>query len=219
MSHDKMKGKRVYIFGPMSNVGPEGNWNFPAFERAALYLAAIGAIPVCPSRIDKAVWGFDGTGDLRPGQTYKRVMGVDMYIIPTCDMGYGLRGWSESGGSMPEIAYMQCLGMPIEFEAGAERGRVGFVADPIWERAYIKELEDWIVQPGISGRISVTDFRSRDEILQSARERASQATLPDRSVVPCPICGQLCAMPKPKPLEETREIPRHPDAGHDCEEG
>ena len=148
MSHADMVGKRVYIFGPMSNVGPKGKWNFPAFERAALYLASIGAIPVCPSRVDEAVWGFDGTGELRPGMSYKSVLAIDLAIVPTCDMGYGLRGWSESNGAMPEVSYMQCLGMPIEFEAGAERGKVGFVAEK----------------------------------------------------------------------KETREIPRFPDAGHDCEE-
>ena len=195
-----VEGKRVYIFGPMSVVGPAGNWNFPAFERAALLIEANGGIAVCPARIDDAVWGFDGTGEMRPGMEYKTVLAIDLMIIPTCDMGYGLRGWSGSNGAMPEVAYMQCLKMPIVWETGAEQGRVGYVADTLLGvLAAATELAD--LERRSRGMIWDWDNDADAIVAVSKAVEAHRDATASRD-----------------PLEETREIPRHPDTGHDYEE-
>ena len=122
-----VRGKRVYIFGPMTIVGPAGDWNFPAFRRAALLIEANHGIAVSPARMDEAIWGFNGKGGILPTMRKQDVIGIDLRIIETCDIGYGLTNWSKSPGSLAELALMQCLGMPVEFEVGAERGVIGAV--------------------------------------------------------------------------------------------
>jgi hypothetical protein len=122
-----VKGKRVYIFGPMTLAGPAGDWNFPAFRRAALLIEASGGIAVSPAKMDEAIWGFNGKGDIPPVMQLRNVIGIDLRVVETCDIGYGLTNWSKSSGSLAELALMRCLKMPVEFEVGAERGVVGAV--------------------------------------------------------------------------------------------
>jgi hypothetical protein len=176
-----MIGKRVYIFGPMSSLGLEGQWNFPAFKRAALYLRALGAIPVCPAAIDEVVWGFYGDEMPPPKMKYQSVLSIDFAVLKTCEMGYGLIGWSKSLGSRWERSWMEVTQMPVEYEAGAERGVVGYVADPTWEQAYIAELENYVVAhrravwDAMNGRVDKVP--TRDDHLLPYRERASQSGL------------------------------------------
>jgi len=124
------EGERVYLFGPMSSFGIKGQYNFPAFEDAALMIEALGGQPVCPARMDKAVWGFDGRGEMPQGMCLRTVIPIDLTVILTCTMGYGLRDWENSSGAMPELALMRCLQFPIEFQPGAFVGTVGAVPLP-----------------------------------------------------------------------------------------
>jgi hypothetical protein len=108
----------------------DDDWNFGAFQRAALLLRALGHDVVNPAEVDMAVWSFDGREqrDLKPRMDRRHVLGLDVgMLLPTCDAIYMLRGWSESTGAMAELAMAQALGMQVMFEPGAERGRVGAV--------------------------------------------------------------------------------------------
>lgn len=115
---------RVYIAGPMEG---HDHYNFPAFDAAKEHVNSLGHIGVCPSSIDRAVWGFDGTfvHTNLPGMTRKTVLGIDFQIIPTCDAIYLLKGWERSGGAIAEYAYAKTLGLKIFFEEGALIADVG----------------------------------------------------------------------------------------------
>jgi len=120
-------GERVYILGPMTLVGPKGQWNFPAFRRAKLMIDASGGFGVCPALVDKAVWGFNGKGPLVPGMCHEAIMPIDLAILQTCTMGYALRGWELSGGGLAEAALLQCYKRKIVYQPGALAARVGAV--------------------------------------------------------------------------------------------
>lgn len=123
--------KRIYVAGPMSEF-KDDDWNFRAFERATKFLRALGKTVVNPAEVDAAVWGFNGRTDrvLPDCMTRIRVLAIDLgVLLPTCDAIYLLKGWSRSSGACAEVAAAMTYGLKIMYEAGAERGTVGFIAE------------------------------------------------------------------------------------------
>ena len=123
--------KRFYVAGPMSEF-QDTDWNFRAFARATLYLRSLGHTVINPAEVDAAVWGFNGLTDrsLPALMTRIRVLAIDLGILlPTCDAIYLLKGWSRSSGACAEVAAAMTYGLEIVYEAGAERGTVGFIAE------------------------------------------------------------------------------------------
>ena len=117
---------RIYIAGPMRGLP---RYNFDEFDKAEERLRASGRIPVSPARMDRAIWGFDGSGELTEGMRRETVFPIDVQVIPTCHGMYLLRGWEKSAGAILEVAYAQALGLQISYEDGACRSRVGVVSE------------------------------------------------------------------------------------------
>jgi hypothetical protein len=99
-------------------------WNFAAFDAAATALRERGDIPVSPTNVDRAIWGFNGENELKPGMDYKAILPFDLLAILTCDAIFMLRGWEKSKGALAELALAQTLELEVEFEKGAAHGRV-----------------------------------------------------------------------------------------------
>jgi hypothetical protein len=114
---DSIGPKRIYVAGPMTGIE---RWNFPAFQRAGLFLRALGHIAVVPSEIDKAIWGFDGEPDLPASMERRRILSLDVgVVLPTCDVIYMLRGWHYSSGAIAEKATAETYGIDTWYEVGA----------------------------------------------------------------------------------------------------
>ena len=165
-----VKGKRLYIAGPM---GGQESWGFPNFERAYLFLEACGATAVAPHRIDQAVWGFNGKGELPERMVRGDVLLIDLAILRTCDAIYMLAGWSKSAGAILERQWANNLGLEVLYAPDAERGCVGVLLEPTWEVAYVAELE--LALRDAIGKAS--HHWDADEELALVRERASQTGL------------------------------------------
>lgn len=122
--------KKIYIAGSMSE-HKDVDWNVGAFDRATLFLRAKGYTVISPAEVDLAIWGFDGRQDreLPDGMTRRKVLAIDLgVLLPMCDAIYMLTGWSHSRGAWAEFTTAETIGLEIMFEAGAERGTVGYIA-------------------------------------------------------------------------------------------
>ena len=127
---------RVYIAGPMT-LHRDTDWNFRAFDAAAKRLRERGHTPVCPSEVDRAVWGFEGSRDreMREGMTRARILGLDLQLAATCGAIYMLKDWELASGAIAELALMRALDRQVLYEPGAMRGEVGVLPGPREEAA------------------------------------------------------------------------------------
>ena len=95
------KRQRLYVAGPMSNVGPP-TWNFPAFNAAAEGLRAAGYDVVNPAD--------HGIND---GWEWADYMRLALSAMLTCEGVATLPGWLESRGATLEVHVAKALGMPV----------------------------------------------------------------------------------------------------------
>lgn len=91
--------QRIYISGPMTGL-PQ--LNFPAFNRAAEQLRAIGMQPVNPADLNP-----------NPAATWHDCMRVDIKALCDCDALAMLPGWEASAGAHLEVQIAHRLGMAL----------------------------------------------------------------------------------------------------------
>lgn len=118
-----MRNKSIYVAGPMTGY-PQ--YNFPAFDAAAVQLLAEGWSVVSPADHDRAL-GFDESKSIEdqaiPFDLTKALM-WDLEQVSKVDAVYLLNGWEDSKGANAEYALAIALGKEIIFEAEAIRPRV-----------------------------------------------------------------------------------------------
>lgn len=97
---------KLYVSGPMSNVGPP-TWNHPAFHRAAAELRCAGYQVVSPAELDdtsKPEW------DKQDWSYYLR---RDVKAVADCDGIVMLDGWEDSKGAQLEHHVAITLGLHV----------------------------------------------------------------------------------------------------------
>lgn len=102
-----LKGKRVYLAGPMRGI-PE--FNFPTFNAAAADLRSLGAIVFNPAETP-----HDDQELLKQGQTLplKQYMAVDLREVCEADAVVVLPGWKASQGASLEVHVAKTCGIPV----------------------------------------------------------------------------------------------------------
>ncbi|MEV8029244.1 dATP/dGTP diphosphohydrolase domain-containing protein [Cellulosimicrobium funkei] len=134
---------RVYVAGPMRGL-PE--FNFPAFDKAALDLTVQGHDVVNPAEHDRE-GGFDPAGmtgneDLAAqGFDLRAALAWDLEQITRCDAVFLLDGWQQSSGARAEYALAQALGLQVASEQSWRE------ADPTWDRAWLFEQSGFGLTP------------------------------------------------------------------------
>lgn len=99
----------VYVAGPFRAPAPWGvEQNIRAAESAAIVVAELGAIPVCPHTMYRF---FDKS------LPDKFRLGAGLRLVDMCDAMVLLGLWSESRGAVRENARAKALGMPRFFWA------------------------------------------------------------------------------------------------------
>lgn len=104
---------RVYVAGPMTGLP---DYNFPAFDRAAAHLRALGHTVFNPAENDRDN-GFDATGlagheAAEHGFNLRETLKQDLSWI--CDHAEALAvlpGWHRSKGALTETALATALGL------------------------------------------------------------------------------------------------------------
>lgn len=114
---------RVYIAGPMRG---RPQYNFQAFDKAKAEVENAAHIAVSPASMDRAIWGFDGYGELTKGMTPRSVIAFDLTVLATCDAIYMLRGWEDSKGATAELAFAMAIGLKILYEDGAQESVINW---------------------------------------------------------------------------------------------
>ena len=116
MSLQQLRGKRVYLAGPMSGIK---DFNFPAFHNAASDLRDLGVVVFSP-----AEEGY-GDGDPETGETpteeeYRKFLATDVeYIVRHAQAVVVLPGWETSRGAKLEVQTANYLRLPVvEWETG-----------------------------------------------------------------------------------------------------
>lgn len=103
-----------YVTGPVSG-HPEGN--MPAFERAALVLAAEGWTVTRPRlNLDAALESqvlIDAGKDHTQGPLYQQVMRQMFGLVLQAEQLFCLPGWRKSRGARDEVYLAQRVGIPI----------------------------------------------------------------------------------------------------------
>ncbi len=97
---------KIYISGPMRGI-PE--WNHPAFDAAAVRIAAAGHDPVSPAELDRK---SPAPVFVDTPQGMRVVMQRDTNAIFECDAIAVLPGWRQSAGAVAEVALSCVLSMP-----------------------------------------------------------------------------------------------------------
>ncbi len=137
---------RVYVAGPMRGL-PE--FNFPAFDKAALDLTVQGHDVVNPAEHDRDN-GFDPAGmtgreDLtQHGFDLRAALAWDLEQITRCDAVFLLDGWQQSSGARAEYALAQALGLQV---ASAEHWRRGKLGPNRWLDAQSFDTSAWGLNP------------------------------------------------------------------------
>ena len=98
--------KRIYIAGPMTGIPA---FNFPAFNRAAHILRALGYDVVNPAELDAGDVGPDGKAT-KPYTWYLR---RDLRALLDCNAVALLHGWEDSTGATLEAHVAKALGMDV----------------------------------------------------------------------------------------------------------
>lgn len=91
--------KRIYIAGPMTGLP---DLNFPAFNRAAAILRAVGYVAVNPAEINPD-----------PAAKWQDCMFRDLAELDTCDAILMLHGWEKSPGAQIERLWAKRTGKAI----------------------------------------------------------------------------------------------------------
>lgn len=114
----------VYLAGPMRGIG---QFNFPAFHRAAEFLRSEGWGVFNPAEFDEHngfdATGYDGTEDLTAiGFNLRESLGADLaFIAARADAVAVLPGWEDSRGARAEVATALALGLLVfDVWSGAE---------------------------------------------------------------------------------------------------
>ena len=100
--YDSAKGKRVYISGPMT--GYE-EFNFPAFQQAAVGLRSMGYSVCSPAETDQ----FLGVGTM----THEQYLRFDFARVLEADFLVALDGWELSLGAISEILMAVRMGTKV----------------------------------------------------------------------------------------------------------
>lgn len=118
----------VYLAGPMTGI-PE--FNFPAFDDAAVKLRDLGYVVFNPADNDRDKYGFDPTGmtgleDVAAhGLDRRKVLADDLaWICTEADMVCVLPRWGWSSGARAEVATARALDIPVMAVAGLLSGEV-----------------------------------------------------------------------------------------------
>lgn len=98
----------IYVCGPMRGIA---DFNFPAFDAAAVALRAEGHDVVNPAELDRRA-GLDET---TPPEKVcvKTAMLRDLPALLGCDAVYALPGWEGSTGASVEMTLARAVNIPI----------------------------------------------------------------------------------------------------------
>ncbi len=117
----------VYLAGPMTGI-PE--FNFPAFDAAAVKLRDLGYVVFNPADNDRK-YGFDPTGMTSleevaaHGLDRRKVLADDLaWICTEADVVCVLPRWHRSSGARAEAAAARALDIPVITVAGLLSGAV-----------------------------------------------------------------------------------------------
>ena len=100
--------KIVYIAGPYrASTAWEIEANVRRAEKAALYVAACGYVPLCPHSMYRFFHGQ---------LTEDFWMDATLELLKKADYVYVLHGWERSNGTRKEIELATTLGTPIVFD-------------------------------------------------------------------------------------------------------
>ena len=125
MNLKDFKGRKIYIAGPMRGIL---NYNFDAFDQAAVYLATEGLVPVNPAELDRQDGSYESwelfRGDTEynwdkfPGddEDFKVCVARDISHLLKCDAIYLLKGWEKSYGAKAELAAAEWLGLTVFYQ-------------------------------------------------------------------------------------------------------
>ena len=110
---------RAYIYGPMTGY-PEHN--FPAFDKAKVYLESLGYDVISPADLDRqfGITGNEANGTI-PKRLIQEVMLIELREILSCNVIVGIKGWEQSKGSACEKTWSVNWKIPdIPIEDAAE---------------------------------------------------------------------------------------------------
>lgn len=110
-----MRGKSIYIAGPMTGVP---RFNRPKFEEAARILRAHGWTVESPVEI-AAAFGSDNTIVTTPGML-DAVIEAELEALARCDAIYLLEGWEKSRGAKRELWLALEKGLDVKVEGEGE---------------------------------------------------------------------------------------------------
>jgi nucleoside 2-deoxyribosyltransferase len=121
------EGKRVYLSGPMSAFGAEGDWNRESFDDAEEFCLRNGANGVYnPGNLAP----FAGEEPLRNEQYMVRCINelskndwkCGEWFVPYYDIILMLPGFEDSDGAMVELAVAEACGIEVVVLEEMERG-------------------------------------------------------------------------------------------------
>lgn len=116
---DDAAGLTIYVAGPMRGIP---DFNFPAFDAAALQLRALGHVVCNPAERDREIHGESvgksATGDLADiahlGFDLRETLAWDLnWIAANADAVAVLPGWEDSKGAAAEVALARALGLVV----------------------------------------------------------------------------------------------------------
>ena len=96
--------QRVYISGRMSGLSEEEYCK--RFNSAEALLKTKGYKVFNPAR-----WGW-----FMKHLSYKRALGLDLFLMSFCDRVYMLEEWTMSSGARAEHTYARSCGMVVEYQ-------------------------------------------------------------------------------------------------------
>lgn len=96
----------VYISGPMTGLA---DFNFPAFDAAALALRSQGYTVTNPAELSREVQR--ACGDRDPQR--EDFMRADIRALTRCDAIYLLQGWKKSEGARLEYEVANSIGLKV----------------------------------------------------------------------------------------------------------
>lgn len=99
---------KIYIAGPMTGYRDH---NFPAFEKEARELRAVGHEVLSPHEVDHGE-----TEETRGSKSWCDYLKEDLKVFLECDAIYMLRGWDKSKGAMVELDLALKLGFAVYFQ-------------------------------------------------------------------------------------------------------
>lgn len=117
-----MKGRLVYILGPMSGIE---DYNRPAFREATVVARRYGVRVVSPGELDER--------DPIIGDAWEDYLARDLAWVARAEVGLALPGWRNSRGARLETCVLNTLGREVwEFDVKArEITRVPAVELPV----------------------------------------------------------------------------------------